>query len=179
MLRNKSNQLFRLLKCWLGGVRAYQHVPVLYSSNVYSGLIKSSNTSQQSKLFRHKHYRLFHSTSPSYCEVEQPKLFVTERCLHRLNIVLEQDELLCVGVRGGGCSGFEYEFSIVNKSIFKSEEHLLFEDCVLIDRESIELMNGAKVDYEDELIRSGFKIVDNPLAEKGCSCGASFALKLD
>lgn len=62
-----------------------------------------------------------------------------------------------------------FPFSIVEQSGVK----------VIIDPESMELLDGSMVDYEEELIRSGFKVTKNPQAEKGCSCGSSFTLRLD
>ena len=50
---------------------------------------------------------------------------------------------------------------------------------VLIDELSMDFVKGATIDFEEELIRSAFKIKSNPLAEKGCSCGTSFAVKMD
>ena len=60
------------------------------------------------------------------------------------------------------------------------EDDLVFKrdgEEVIVDDTSFELIRGATVDYEEEMIRSAFAIVNNPNSESACGCGSSFALK--
>ena len=70
-------------------------------------------------------------------------------------------------MEGGGCSGFQYKFDLESGSV--NEDDRLFERDgakVVIDSTSLDYLNGSTVDYHTELIRSAFRIVDNPLAEQ-------------
>ena len=49
---------------------------------------------------------------------------------------------------------------------------------VVTDPDSLDFLKGSTITFEDELIRSAFTVVGNPQAEQGCSCGASFSIKL-
>ena len=76
-----------------------------------------------------------------------------------------------IAVKGGGCSGFKYDFSFdkeVDKDDFKHKN-------IVIDKSSLEMLKGSHVDFSHELIGSSFKIT-NPKTKSSCGCGISFSL---
>ena len=78
-------------------------------------------------------------------------------------------------VQGGGCSGFSYGFTfdeIMNEDDF---EIPLGETKVLIDAMSMQYLEGASIDYREDLQGSEFKIT-NPNAQSTCGCGSSFSV---
>ncbi len=82
---------------------------------------------------------------------------------------------LRICVQGGGCSGFEYVFSLVEKP---EAEDLIIEEgeaTVIVDVLSSPYLEGAELDFIDTLIESGFKI-NNPNATSTCGCGTSFSV---
>ncbi|XP_050048798.1 iron-sulfur cluster assembly 2 homolog, mitochondrial [Dermacentor andersoni] len=104
-------------------------------------------------------------------------LQLTDSCVEKLRRV-GVGRVLRVSVEGGGCSGFQYRFQLEDQP---APDDVLFERDgarVVVDSASLDLLRGATLDYHEELIRSAFRIVDNPQAERGCSCGASFTIKL-
>lgn len=83
--------------------------------------------------------------------------------------------LLRVSVEGGGCSGFQYKFNLVSKP--DADDLVLEKDgaTVLIDPVSLGYMDGAEIDFVDDLIGAAFKI-KNPIATASCGCGTSFTI---
>ena len=79
---------------------------------------------------------------------------------------------LRVGVRGGGCSGFQYQLAFDEQrdsdAVFESHGLKL-----LVDRESLPYVSGSTIDYEESLQGAGFK-VSNPNVVAACGCGSSF-----
>ena len=76
-----------------------------------------------------------------------------------------------IAIKGGGCSGFQYDFSFDNKQDADDLKH----ENILIDKKSAELLKGSEVDYVKELIGDNFKI-SNPQSKSSCGCGVSFSL---
>jgi len=79
---------------------------------------------------------------------------------------------LRVGVRGGGCSGFQYQLAFDEQR----ESDVVFESHglkLLVDRESLNYVDGSVIDYEESLQGAGFK-VNNPNVVAACGCGSSF-----
>uniref|UniRef100_S4RES8 Iron-sulfur cluster assembly 2 homolog, mitochondrial n=1 Tax=Petromyzon marinus TaxID=7757 RepID=S4RES8_PETMA len=104
-------------------------------------------------------------------------LHISDSCVKRLHVIAEGGEFLRVQVEGGGCSGFQYKF-LLETSINEEEDRFERNGArVVADRESLELLKGATIDFSEELIRSTFRIVGNPQADHGCSCGTSFSIK--
>ncbi|XP_075239358.1 iron-sulfur cluster assembly 2 homolog, mitochondrial-like [Convolutriloba macropyga] len=109
----------------------------------------------------------------------EPALRLTKASIEKLEQKCTSGYFLRIFVDGGGCSGFQYCFEMdksLNDDDVKVEHN---GKCVVaVDSESINFVRGSLLDYQDELIRSAFRIAENPNASKegACSCGASFNL---
>ena len=98
----------------------------------------------------------------------------TDKAIKQINHLLSQKDkgsFFRIAIKGGGCSGFQYDFSF-EKSIEKDD--LKFEN-ILIDKTSADLLKGSEVDYVSELIGDSFKIT-NPQSKSSCGCGTSFSI---
>ena len=103
---------------------------------------------------------------------------VTPRAARQIGTILTSEPagaMLRVAVNGGGCSGFQYDFSIVHAR--EADDIAIEKDgiTVLVDPVSIEYMAGSELDFADELIGAAFRI-NNPLATANCGCGTSFSI---
>ena len=83
------------------------------------------------------------------------------------------DGALRVFVAGGGCSGYQYGMALARSA--EDDDIILEENDVriVVDPESAQYLEGAELDYVDDIMKSGFSI-HNPNATKSCACGSSF-----
>ena len=98
----------------------------------------------------------------------------TDKAIKQINHLLsskDKGSFFRIAIKGGGCSGFQYDFSVDKKP---QEDDLKFEN-ILIDKTSADMLKGSEVDYVSELIGNSFKI-SNPKSKSSCGCGVSFSL---
>lgn len=98
----------------------------------------------------------------------------TDKALKQINSLLSKKDkgsFFRIAIKGGGCSGFQYEFTFDQS---KAEDDLNFNN-IIIDKASADLLKGSEVDYVSELIGEQFKIT-NPQTKSSCGCGVSFSL---
>lgn len=82
---------------------------------------------------------------------------------------------LRVFVQGGGCSGFSYGFTLDEEQNEDDFDFTFDEIKVLVDSMSFQYLQGASIDYKEDLMTSSF-VIDNPQAVSTCGCGSSFAI---
>jgi len=98
----------------------------------------------------------------------------TDKALKQITLLLsskDKGSFFRIAIKGGGCSGFQYDFSF-DKS---PQDGDLRHENILIDKASADLLKGSEVDYVKELIGDSFKIT-NPQSKSSCGCGVSFSL---
>jgi len=92
-----------------------------------------------------------------------------------LELGLDREKFLRIGVIPGGCSGMTYDAVI--DDLLEAEDEVVFESGdlrIVTDKFSTPYVDGLSVDYSDDLVQSGFRL-SNKRAVKTCGCGASFA----
>ena len=117
------------------------------------------------------------------CEIPEapPAITLTANAAKQVVIAMENEgkqpstTFLRVGLRGGGCSGFEYVLDFVdspNVNDFVFVEHGV---GIVIDPFSSWHLEGTIIDYVETLTNHGFKF-ENPKAHRHCGCGSSFSM---
>ena len=97
----------------------------------------------------------------------------SKRAVERVNQLIAEKPagtFFRIAVKGGGCSGFKYDFSFDNKLDKTDLRH----QNIVVDKSSLELLKGSQVDFAEELIGESFKI-SNPKTKSSCGCGVSFS----
>ena len=103
---------------------------------------------------------------------------LTEAAATRIRDILAKEpgkSALRIAVNGGGCSGFQYDFQLADAA---ADDDLVIERSgvkALVDPVSQEFLNGAEIDFVDDLMGQSFRI-KNPNATSSCGCGTSFSI---
>eukprot|EP00192_Tetraselmis_astigmatica_P020342 CAMPEP_0117687094 /NCGR_PEP_ID=MMETSP0804-20121206/22917_1 /TAXON_ID=1074897 /ORGANISM="Tetraselmis astigmatica, Strain CCMP880" /LENGTH=214 /DNA_ID=CAMNT_0005499065 /DNA_START=42 /DNA_END=686 /DNA_ORIENTATION=+ len=137
-------------------------------------------------------------------EATEETVIITDAAIQRLQELAKEDNsktVLRVSVSAGGCSGFQYNFDLVeqpqpddrythamqvatvscrsaSRGLTRHVTCRVFSQdgaVVVADEVSFTFLKGSKIDFEEDLIRSSFQVIDNPSAESSCGCGSSFA----
>ncbi len=95
--------------------------------------------------------------------------------LHALSKAEGHEVMLRVAVEGGGCSGFQYLFDLVQAAEPDDLKVQLDGATALVDPVSLDLLKGSVIDFVDELAAAQFQI-RNPNAKSSCGCGVSFSV---
>lgn len=108
----------------------------------------------------------------------QSPVTISQRAAKKIASILAAEGkpvMVRLAVEGGGCSGFQYNFTLDES---RGPDDLLIERegaKVLIDSVSLDFLKGSEIDFSDEMIGASFK-VNNPNAKMSCGCGTSFSV---
>ena len=104
---------------------------------------------------------------------------ITDSAARRIAVLKQQEAaggaFLRIAVSGGGCSGFQYGLSFDDQT--NPDDRVFERDGVgvVVDDVSLDLLNGAEVDFVEDLMGASFQI-RNPNAASSCGCGNSFSV---
>lgn len=115
---------------------------------------------------------------PPVVVADKLPLAVTESAAKRLGTILSKEKpgaMMRVAVEGGGCSGFQYRYSIETEA--KPDDLRIEREgvTVLVDPVSAPYLEGSELDFVTELLGQSFQI-RNPNATASCGCGTSFSV---
>lgn len=105
---------------------------------------------------------------------------ITDNAKKRIVDILQennnQSSYIRVFIQGGGCAGWSYNF-VIDEEV--AEDDFAFpiaaEWDVIVDSMSMQYLDGAVIDYKEDLMESRF-VIDNPNAQTSCGCGSSFSI---
>ena len=98
----------------------------------------------------------------------------TKKAVEKINHLVSKKSpgtFFRIAVKGGGCSGFKYDFTFDDKT---NEDDITFGKAV-IDKSSLDIITGSIVDFKKEMIGESF-VINNPKATSSCGCGLSFSV---
>jgi iron-sulfur cluster assembly protein len=124
------------------------------------------------------------ATDKAAPEVQGVPITMSEKAAAEVRRYISQQEAdgvkekiyLRMAVKGGGCSGFKYGLDL--DTVIRQDKDEVFEIHgvpIVVDRRSLMYLQGASVEYYDELNRRGF-LINNPNARTHCGCGSSFSM---
>tara|TARA_Y100000768_G_C23958165_1_gene673873 strand:- start:535 stop:852 length:318 start_codon:yes stop_codon:yes gene_type:complete len=102
------------------------------------------------------------------------KIELTIQAKEQIEKIIRDDDkkkYFRISVKGGGCSGFKYDFSFDNNV---DTNDVIFEK-VVIDKTSLDIIAGSVIDFKKEMIGETF-VINNPKASASCGCGLSFSV---
>lgn len=105
-------------------------------------------------------------------------VILTERAAQEIRRIMDEQgspdgTLVRVGVRGGGCSGFSYDFGWDTETNDRDRVHEFHGVRLAMDKKFDPYLDGTEIDFIDEIGRRGFAF-NNPNVQKSCGCGSSF-----
>lgn len=83
---------------------------------------------------------------------------------------------LRVGIKKNGCSGWAYTYDYADEVKASDQVFEAFDSKLVVDRESLEFLDGSKLDFVKDGLKQIFKI-ENPNVDATCGCGESFSVK--
>ena len=117
--------------------------------------------------------------SEHFSNTTMDQLTITDNAFVKIREILAEennpDLKLRTFVQGGGCSGFQYGFTLDEEQ--NEDDFVIGKDniIVLVDAMSMQYLTGAVIDYKEDLMGASFNI-SNPNAETTCGCGSSFSV---
>jgi iron-sulfur cluster insertion protein len=110
--------------------------------------------------------------------MSEAQISLSHRAARRIAEIVRAEEkplMLRVAVSGGGCSGFQYGFTLDDT---RNDDDVVVERdgaAVVVDAVSLEFLKGSEIDFVDDLMGRSFQ-VKNPNATSSCGCGTSFSV---